>query len=793
MFRNYFKTAWRSIWKNKTTTVINVTGLSVGMTAAILIFLWVRNEMSFDNYHKDANNIYRLTTNLKSEGWIWETTPLLLADAVKNDVPEIEKTARLHSGDMPIFNINNHLSYEKNCAFVDADWFNIFHYNFIEGNAAAFANAPNSIILTASAAKKYFGNDDAIGKVIHADSLSLVVKAIVADAPANSSFQYTSFIPLSNLLLDPNRKANDEQWGNANYITFIKVKPATNIVAVTKKITNVLQQRSGDTEKETSISLVNLKDLHFETDLQSAVFVRGNKTTVYIFSVLGILLLLIACINYVNLTTAKASLRAKEVSVRKIVGANRLHLFYQFLAEALLISCIALIATVALVHLCLPAFNSITNKNFELPLTSASLWQVIALTLLTAFILNSIYPALVISSFKPLNVFRGFTVLKLKDSFLRKGLVTLQFTISVALIAGTIVIYKQMQFVQQTNPGYNKSQVLVTHIPPDIDFNRKNEIAFAIKQDLLTQSSIQNVSLANQTIANIGSYSTGSADWEGHDTSFNPKIAQLSTDADFLATMQLQMKEGRWFRQNDEADKNNVVLNEEAVKELKIHQPYIGQRFKWKGKQGQIIGIVKDFKYKSLHDKTGPLVAYENPDWYNTFMIRVAPNSAPKAIAALQNTWKKILPGNPVEYNFLDDTFNQLYKDDQRTSTLILVFAIIAVAISCLGLFGLASFTAERRAKEIGIRKVLGASVAGITGLLSKDFLKLVAIAFVIATPLATVAMSKWLQAFAYRINISWWMFALAGLLAILIAVITISFQSIKAAIANPVKSLRTE
>ena len=685
------------------------------------------------------------------------------------------------------------LSYQKNCAFIDADWFQIFHYNFIEGNASAFANDPNSIILTASEAKKYFGNNDALGKVIHADSLNLVVKAIVADAPANSSFQYTSFIPLSNLLLNKDRRENDEDWGNANYITFIKVKPGTNIAAVTNKITNVLQQRSGDAEKETAISLVNLKDMHFETDLQSVVFVSGNKTAVYIFSVLGILLLLIACINYVNLTTAKASLRAKEVSVRKIVGANRLHLFYQFLAEALLISCIALIVTLALVNLCLPTFNSITNKNFELPLTSTSLWSITGLTLLTAFILNSIYPALMLSSFKPLNVFKGFTVLKLKDSYLRKGLVTLQFTISVALIAGTIVIYKQMQFIQETNPGYNKSQVLVTHIPPNIDFDKKKEIASAIKQDLLTRSSIQNVSLANQTISNIGSYSTGSADWEGHDTSFNPKIAQLSTDADFAETMQLQMKEGAWFRQNDEADKNNVVLNEEAIKELKIHQPYIGQRFKWKGKQGQIIGIVKDFKYKSLHDKTGPLVAFQAPEWYNTFMIRIAPNSASKAIGALQNTWKKILPGNPVEYNFLDDTLNQLYKDDQRTSTLILVFAIIAVAISCLGLFGLASFTAERRAKEIGIRKVLGASVAGITSLLSKDFLKLVAIAFVIATPLSAVAMSKWLQAFAYRINISWWMFALAGLLAILIAVITISFQSIKAAIANPVKSLRTE
>jgi putative ABC transport system permease protein len=793
MFSNYFKTAWRSIWKNKTTTAINVTGLAVGMTAAILIFLWVQNEMNYDNYHKDTANIYRLTTNLKANGWIWETTPLLLADAAKKEVPEIEKTTRLYAGEMPVFNINNNLSYEKNCAYVDDDWFKIFNYDFIEGNPAAFAQDPNSIILTASEAKRFFGNNDAIGNVIHMDSMNYVVKAIVADAPANSSFQYTSFIPLANLLKNADRRANDEQWDNANYITFIKVKPGATSPVMSKKITDVLQKHSGDTEKQTTISLINLKEMHFETDLQSSSFISSNKNNVYIFSLLGILLLLIACINYVNLTTAKASLRAKEVSVRKIVGANKYQLFNQFLSEAFLVSCFALIVTLTLIHFCLPAFNAFTGKHFELPLTSLNLWKVIGITLLTAFLLNSIYPALLLSSFNPLHVFRGFTILKLKDSYLRKGLVTVQFAISVMLITGTIVIYQQMQFIQQINAGYNRSQVLMTNASPNIDFNKKGEIVDALKQDLLRQSSIQSVSLANQSIVNVGSYSTGNADWDGHDTSFNPKIAQLSTDADFANTMQLQMEEGRWFDKGNEADKNNVVLNEEAIKEFKIHQPYVGQRFTWKGKQGQIIGIVKDFKYKSLHEKTGPLVAFQNPNWYRTFMIRVKPKNTSQAIAALENTWKKLLPGIPVEYNFLDDSFNELYKDDQQTSTLIFVFAIIAIFISCLGLFGLAAFTAERRTKEIGIRKVLGATVTGIVELLTKDFLKLVLIAIVIASPVAWYVMSRWLQDFAYRIQISPWMFIIAGLFAIFIAIITISFQAIKAAIANPAKSLRTQ
>jgi len=793
MIKNYFKTAWRSLWKNKSTSIINTVGLSVGMTAAVFIFIWVQNEVSYDNY-KDAPNIYRLTTNLKSQGWIWETTPLLLADAVKKEVPEVTKTARLYSGDMPVFNIGNNLSYEKNCAFVDDDWFNIFHYDFIEGNAASFANDLSSIILTSSEAKKKFGSvNNAMGKVIRADSLNYVVKAIVKDAPSNSSFQYNAFIPLQNLLRNADRKANDEDWGNANYVTFIKVQPTANISALTKKITNVLRQRSGDIEKQTSISLENLKDMHFETDFQSAIFTSGNKNTVYIFSVLGILLLIIACINYVNLTTAKASLRAKEVSVRKIVGAGRMQLFYQFLLESFLVSIMALAITLLLVKLSLPAFNTITDKNFSLSLISASLWKVISITLLSVFVLNSIYPALVLSSFKPLNVFRGSTVLKLKDSYLRKGLVTLQFTISVMLIAGTIIIYKQMQFIQQTNPGYNRSQVLMTHVPPNIDFNKKTQIVNLIKQELLAQSSIQDVSLANQSILNIGSYSTGAADWAGRDTTFNPKIAQLSADADYANTMQLQMKEGKWFEKNNEADKNNVILNETAVNTLKIPKPYIGQNFTWKGKQGQIIGIVKDFKFKSLHDKTGPLVAFQSPGWFNLFMIRVAPGNAQQAVTALQKIWKQILPGSPLEYNFLDDSFNQLYKADRQTSLLILIFAVIAIAISCLGLFGLSAFAAEQRTKEIGIRKVLGATVANITRLISKDFVKLVFIAIVIATPLSLLAMNKWIQSFAYRINIGWGIFVVAGLVALLIALITVSFQAIKAAIANPVKSLRSE
>lgn len=791
MFTNYFKNAWRSIFLNRTTALINIIGLSVGLTAAVLILIWVQNEMNFDQDHLEAGQIYRLKTSLAENHWIWETTPLRMADAAKEEVPEIDKISRLYTGNLPVISVNDVLTYEKKMAYVDDEWFSIFKYDFIEGNAASFAKSPISIILTASAAKKYFGNrTSALGLTIFIDSISYEVKGIVKDALSNSSFQYDAFLPLSSLLSNPQIKANDENWGNFNYLTFVKLKSGTNTALTAEKLTQILRKNDQAT---TTISLVSLKEMHFENDLQSSVFVHGNRNTVYIFSILAFLLLLVACINYVNLTTAKASIRAKEVSIRKILGARRIDLFWQFTAESLLTTFISLCTTLVLLKLCLPIFNSVTDKTFALTFTSVNIWQIIGIALVTSLLLNSIYPSLQLSSFKPLSVLRGVTFLKINGVNFRKGLVVLQFTISVVLIASTIIIYKQMNFVQKSNPGYNRSQVLSFALPPGLGRENRELYMRSIKQDLISQSNISDVTIANQPIINIGSMSTGSADWNGRDTSFNPKIAQLSADADFLKTMQLEMKEGRWFEQGNEADKSNVILNEAAVSQLNIPKPVIGQRFTFKGRTGQIIGVVKDFSYQSMHDKTGPLIAFNDPQWYNFFMVRISPKNILDGISEVQKSWNVMLPGYPLEYTFLDESFNNIYKEDQQASFLTFVFSIIAVILSSLGLFGLAAFTAEQRTKEIGIRKVLGASVSNITTMLSKDFIGLVGIAILIATPIAYWAMDKWLEAFAYKITINWWMFAFAGFLAVLIALITVSFHAIKAAIANPVKSLRTE
>ena len=791
MIQNYFTIAWRSLLKNKGTTAINILGLSVGMTAAVFILLWVQNEMRFDDYHKEESSIYRLTTRLPAQGWVWESTPLLLADAIKKEVPEITNTARLYTSNWPVFTVKNNLFYSKGCAYVDEAWFTIFKYDFKEGNAAAFDANPFSIILTSTEAKKYFGVAAAVGQTIRVDSVDYQVRGIVADAPTNSSFQYTSFIPISALLTNAQIRENDEQWGNANYITFVKTGAGSKPGVIEKKITDLMASKSkGDA---TPISMIGLKDMHFETEIDNSVFIHGNLNTVYVFSILGFLLLLIACINYVNLTTARASLRAREVSVRKINGADKSHLFLQFITESLLISLLSLFATLVLIKCCLPVFNQLTEKSFELPLTSLNMWMVLGFTLLAALLLNSIYPALLLSSFKPLNVFRGNTVLKVKDATFRKGLVVLQFTVSVILIAGTIVIYSQLQFIQHKNPGYNRSQTLSFMLPQTIERGKRESVMAAMKQDLLAESSIEKVATSNQPLVNLGSVCTECADWKGRDTAYNPKITQLSADTDFEKTMQLKMKEGDWFGEKNNNGAHGFILNETAVKDFRLSLPATGTWFVFKGDTGRVIGVVNDFAYKSLHEKSGPVVIFNNAKWRNFFTVRIAGEKAAMGLSTINTVWKKYVSDSPLEYTFLDDTFNNLYKQDQQTSFLMMVFAVIAIVISALGLFSLAAFEAVQRTKEIGVRKVLGATVAGIAKLLSKDFVKLVGIAILIASPVAWWVMNRWIQIFAYRIDIAWWMFALAGLLALLIAVVTTSLQSIKAALANPVKSLKSE
>ena len=800
MFRNYLKSAFRSLWKTRTTSFINVFGLSIGMAATVFIFLWVQNEAGFDSYHQDKEQVYRITNTIAinaSENWIWENSPMLMAETALREIPEVEQTSRviINTWGGPVLNINNKLYAEKTTAYVDKNWFNIFNYTFKEGNAVAFSQDPFSIIITESKAKKFFGNGEALGQIIKVDTTNYTVKAVVEDNPTNSSFQFDIMLQMGGRLANTETYKNDLTWNNFNYITFVKVRKDADIKQVNAGLNNIIKKNRPDNNNNT-VSLVPLTGMYFETDLQSSVMPKGSKKTVYIFSVLGILLLLTACINYVNLTTAKASLRAKEVSVRKIIGANRSNLFAQFIAESLTVSIMALVFTIILLILALPVFNEITGKAFDISFTSLGVWKILVGTLLFAALLNGIYPALLLSSFKPLNVFRGISVLKLNDGTVRKGLVVFQFTLSMILIVGTIVIYKQLNFIQTTNPGYNVAQVLSIEIPYPVYKNMKGDEAGrffqSFKNELSRQQGIVSVSGGSEDITNVQSYSSGNADWDGRDTSFNPSVARLSVDADFKSMFNLQMVAGRWFTK-DQADDRNYILNETAAAEFNMHKPILGQRFIWGGDTGQVVGIVKDFHYKSMHEKIGPMVLMSETGRSSHLFVKLAPGSIPGAVSAIQSVWASFISSQPLGYTFMDDGFNMLYSKDIQTSKLILIFSFIAVIIAALGLFALSAFTAEQCTKEIGIRKVLGASVQQITTLLSKDFIVLVCIAILIATPFAWWAMNNWLQDFAYRIDLGVEIFFLSAAVAIFIALLSVSYQAIKAALANPAGSLRTE
>lgn len=800
MIKNYFITTWRNLWRNKTTSFINLFGLSVGITAAVLILMWVQNERSFDSYHPDAQNIYRIINHIKvskDEDWIWETTPLAMASAAKQDIPEIATATRIMSEwELQVFNINNKLFSEKKCAYIDNNWFDVFHYDFKQGNVASFIKDPYGMILTESVAEKFFGDQDAIGQTIKIDSTNFTVRAVVKDNPSNSSFQFDVLMPLSVFVANQKKSGTDTGWGNFNYITFLKLTKTANVNVVVRKLNVVIAKNRGK-DNNATISLHSLTSMHFDTRIGFSSFKHTEKKKTYIFSVLALMLLLTACINYVNLTTARASLRAKEVSIRKIVGAYSKHLFFQFITESVVVSVLALAVSLLLIKLSLPYFNQLTDMSFVSPFSSLMVWKVLLGTLIATIILNGVYPALLLSSFKPLNVFRGKSLLKVKDSGLRKGLVVFQFALSVMLIIGTVVVFRQLQFVQSSNPGYNRSQIISMRLPFKSLIYMKEDARSSfvdnIKYELSKNVNTQLVTSSNQPIVNVTNTNSGSSKWDGKDSLFNPTVHTLSVDARYQKVFDLKMKEGRWYYPNDKSDLKNYILNETAVKVFGLHQPVIGQRFSFSKIEGTIIGVVKDFHHSSMHDKIEPVLIHNDPVWMTYISVKAREGNIKQTLATMEAVWYKFLPDEPFDYTFMDDTFNALYKSDLKTSKLILIFSIITIIISALGLFGLAAFTAERKKKEIGIRKVLGATIINITSLLSKEFVILVGIAILIASPVAWWVMNKWLEDFAYRINIGVWVFVFAGFTALFIALVTVSFLAIKAAVANPVQSLRTE
>ena len=795
MIRNYLKITLRSLVKNKVYSFINVIGLAIGMATTALLVVWIQNELSYDTFHAKSKNIYRINTHLKindTDTWHWSSTPLKLADYFKDNAPEVLQSTRLNIpyGEFFSVKIDNNVIGEKSFAFVDKNWFKVFDYQFTKGNAQDFSSDKYNIAITESKAKQYFGNANPIGKIVSRDSINFVVKAVFKDNPANSSFQFDVLAHNDARLANPKVLENDSDWGNFNYQTFIVCNDGLNIKKTSEKFTKLLAKLREDKDNNTTLEIQPIADLHFDTVVQSeGLTASGDKSALYIFAIVAVFILLIACINYVNLTTARASQRGKEVSIKKMIGASNSSLFNQFFVESVITSIAAAVTSVILLIYGLPILDNLANNHFSL--ASPIIWVILGAITLLSIVLTGIYPSILLSSFNPIKVLKGINVGGAKNTTFRRSLVIVQFTFTIVILISTLLIFKQLKFIQAKNLGYAKENIYTLTIPWNIKNNKA--VHQTLLQKLQAESSIRDVTASSMSIIDMQSSHSGSLNWDGKKPDWQPTVSQMSVTSDFNAFFKLKIQNGRWFSEANAGDDNHVILNETAIKELKIPQPAVGQRFEFHGRKGQIIGVVKDFHYRSPREKINPLVIFRNNNWQSTIYIKTAPNQFKQALATTEKLWKELIPDLAFKYDFLDDSYAKLHEKEAKQSLMFNAFTSIVLLISCFGLFGLATFSAEQRTKEIGIRKVLGASIASITVLLSSDFVKLVLISIMLASPIAYYFMNQWLEGFAYKIEIEWSVFALAGTMALLISFLTVSYQAIKAALMNPVKSLKTE
>jgi putative ABC transport system permease protein len=790
MIKNFFKVTFRNLLRYKFFSFINIFGLSIGIACCTIIFLFVQDELSYDTQHKDAKKIYRVVKDFVNDDGSSlpdATTPPALAPAMQRAIPEIESTVRLFPGWGTKFYVKcgDKKFLEENVYRADSSIFDVFTLPFVQGNSRTAFSQLKAVIITESTAKKYFGSENAMGKTMEIDRMGIhTVTAIIKDLPRNSHFKFDFLV--STRTLAGNIDAN---WGFYNFYTYIKLKPNTNIASVEPKIKEVFKKNN---EGNKNIFYTQaLTDIHLHSNLKWELEPNSDATYIVIFITIGLFIIVIAGINYVNLSTARASLRAKEIGVRKVSGAAKSSLIRQFLTESVIIAMLALIAAIGIAQLVLPAINNITHK--ELSFLLPPDYSILAILLIGAIAIGitaGLYPALFLSSFEPAKVLKGVKMNNRGSFNLRKGLVVVQFTISIVLIIGTLIINKQVDYIQSAKLGFDKEQVVMI---PDIGYSNRSEIQ-ALKNNLLQIPGVKKVAISDGIIG--GQNWTNGVRLKGAQNSL--LLNFLNIDYDFLDVLNLQLKEGRSFSpqfMSDTADA--IILNETAVKQLGIHGPVLGQQIVWSENDdttyyAKIIGVVKDFHFTSFRSEIKPFgfVTDLNRQYY--FAVKLDAKNVSTTIAALKSVWDKNV-SRPFQYFFLDDTYDKLYQSERNFKIIFLYITFLAIVISCLGLFGLTSFMTQQRIKEIGIRKVLGASVSGIVAMLSKDFLKLILIAAVISFPVAWFAMNKWLQDFAYRINISWWIFIIAAMGAFVIAFFTISFQAIKAAITNPVKSLRTE
>jgi len=802
MIKNYFKIALRNLWKNKVYSAINIAGLAIGIAACIMIMLFVLYERSFDNLH--TKNIYRLNEVQKFPGMVASQKVGLsmfpMGPTLKNEFPEVKNFTRVRWQEKYQLTFGEKRIYLSHTYFVDSTFLKIFDYPLIKGNRATVLEKPHSAILTEATAQKLFGNNDPMGKTIThyaGDTTSFVVTGIMKDIPQNSQQQFDALFSFSSVY-KPWMFTN---WGGNWLDTYLELAPNTNTAALEKKFPAYLKKymtAAGNTDgwKFYELFLLPLREVHSgatDIGLDYLNYQKFDKKYTNIFFAIGLVVLLIACINFMNLSTARSAERAKEVGIRKTIGARRWQLSAQFISESVILSLIALLLAVVLVKLFLPSVNSLSQRQLAFTFfTDARTFMIIVGGTIVVGILAGLYPAAYLSSFIPVKVLKASAGGSSNKSMIRNILVIGQFASAIFLMIATIFTVRQLNFMQAHDAGFNREQVMT--IPLDAITYKKFDI---VKQQLLANTLVQGVTGAQDV---LGSHldQSGISFW-GDGPKRELTSTQLIVDHDYLSMFKIQVLLGKNFSTDPAQNGKEYIINEALAKELLKDYPkasissLLGKHFGYDS-LGTIVGIAKDFNFNSLHYKIETMFIYNQKDWgYSSMSVKINGARAANAIPFIQSVWKDHFPDHPFEYQFLDEHFAEVYRADTQVSSVVAVLATLAIIISCLGLFGLASYSAERRIKEVGIRKVLGASVQNITTMLSKDFLKYVLMATIIAWPLAWLAVYKWLQDYAYRVNISWWIFVVAGLIACIIAIVTISFQAIKAATANPVKSLRSE
>ena len=789
MLKNYFLTAIRNLWRNKVFSLINIVGLALGMACSLLILIWIRDERSMDTFNKNSSRLYSVYERQYYDNKVdaFHSTPGIMADEMKRVLPEVQYASGFAWQELSTFQVGDHIMQETG-NHAGRDFFSMFSIKLLAGNAATALSTPATIAISKKMAKDFFGNPGAaLGKTIRFENRQDFTISAVYEIPENASLKYDYLINW-HAFLEDNHWAKD--WGNNGPATLLMLKPGTDPVPFEKKIKRFLDNYNKDQGKGFRIELgIQLfEDMYLHSNFSSTGKIEGGRIQyVNLFSLIAVFILFIACINFMNLTTARSVKRSREIGVRKVVGALRISLMKQFIGEAILLTFISVMLALFMVVLVLPAFNHLTQKQIHFPYVNGYFWSsILGLTLITGLISGS-YPAIFLSAFKPVIVLKGALKLSSGSIWFRKGLVVFQFVLSIVLIIGTIVISRQINFIQTKNLGYDRENLI--YIPLSGDLTKQYPY---FKEQSLKMPGIQSVSLISQTPTQIQN-GTGGVEWDGKDPNSKPMFTQASIGYDFIKTMNIKILEGRDFSKDFPTDTVGYILNEEALKKIGFKNP-IGSPLTFWNKKGKVVGLVKDFHFNSLHVPVNALVLrLGETDEYGSILVKTKAGQTKQALASLEKLCTRLNPKFPFSYQFSDEEYQKLYTSELMVGKLSYCFSILAIFISCLGLLGLAMFTAEQRTREIGIRKVLGASISSLFRLLSKEFIILVCIALMIAMPVAWYSMNKWLDDFAYKTPITWWMFLVAGFAAICITLFTVSFQAVKAALANPINSLRSE